>query len=242
MDIQKKVEEELIKLNPDLINKLIENDSLIHFTRNFIINILCSEFNVDLNYENIHKSFCENNNINDEEKFNKYLRFKGMRFEDHKRNLINSKKIITIANNKFLKKAETDFLNKKNLLSLYSFDVINIFQSDMAHEIYFQLESNEVNIEKLKLNEVSEKLLYKISSVAPMDLLNTDSLLSEKIMSLKVGEFSEPFKFNENWVILFLKDKKEAEFNEQRKSQMVLSYFEEWINLLSVNSINQFFV
>ena len=42
-----------------------------------------------------------------------YLKLKGMRFEDHKRNLINSKKILTIANNKFLKKAETEFLDKK---------------------------------------------------------------------------------------------------------------------------------
>ena len=78
----------------------------------------------------------------------------------------------------------------------------------MAHEIYFQLESNEANIEQLKLKEISEKSLYKISSVALMNLLNTDRLLSEKIMNLKIGEFSEPFKFNKNWVIVFLKEKK----------------------------------
>ena len=203
---------------------------------------MCTEINLDLSYENIHKSFCKNNNIDNEDKFNRYLKLKGMRFEDHKRNLINSKKILTIANNKFLKKAETEFLDKKNLLSLYSFDIIDIFQSDMAHEIYFQLESNEVNIEKLKLKEVSKKSLYKISSVALMNLINTDPLLSERIMNLKIGEFCEPFKFNKNWVILLLKEKKEAEFNEQTKSQMILSLFEEWINLLSVNSINQFLV
>ena len=242
MDILKKVEKELFNLNPDLINKLRENDSLIHFTRNFIVNILCAEINLDLSYENINKSFCKNNNIDDDEKFNKYLKYKGMRLEDHKRNLINSKKILIIANNKFLKKAETDFLNKKNLLNVYSFDIIEIFESDIAHEIYFQLESNEVSIEKLKLKGISEKYSYKISSAGPMNLLNTDSLLSEKIINLKIDEFSEPFKFNKNWVILLLKEKKEVEFNEERKSQMVLSLFEEWINLLAVNSINQFLV
>ena len=73
-----------------------------------------------------------------------------------------------------------------------------------------------------------------------MNLLKTDSLISEKIMNLNIGEFSEPFKFNKNWVIVILKGKKEVEFNEQIKSQMVLSLFEEWINLLSVNSIYQF--
>ena len=83
-----------------------------------------------------------------------------------------------------MKKAETEFLDKINLLSLYSFDIIDIFQSDMAHEIYFQLESNEINIEKLKLKEISEKYSYKISSIGKMNLLNTDSLLSEKIINL----------------------------------------------------------
>ena len=242
MDIQKKVENELVNLSPELITKLRENDSLIYFIRNFIINILCSEINLNFNYDNVHKSFCKNNKIEDDEKFKKYLMFKGMRIEDHKRNLINSKKILTIANNKFLKKAETDFLNKKNLLSFYSFDIINIFESNLAHEIYFQLESNEVNIEKLKLEEISGKSQYKISSSAPINLLKTDPLISEKIINLKIGEFSDPFKLNKNWVIVFLKEKKEAEFNEQTKSQMVLSLFEEWINLLSINSIHQFLV
>ena len=79
-----------------------------------------------------------------------------------------------------MKKAENDFLNKKKSLNLYSFDIIDIFESNMAHEIYFQLESNEANIEQLKLKEISEKSIYKITSVALMNLLKTDSLISEK--------------------------------------------------------------
>ena len=105
MDIREKVEKELSNLNPELIDKLRENDSLIHFTRNFIINLLCAEISLDFNYDNVHKSFCKNNNLDDEEKFDKYLKFKGMRVEDHKRNLLNSKKILTIANNKFFEKS-----------------------------------------------------------------------------------------------------------------------------------------
>ena len=77
MDIKEKVEKELLNLNPDLINKLQENDSLVHFTRNFIINLLCTEINLDLSYENIHKSFCKNNNIDNEDKFNRIFKIKG---------------------------------------------------------------------------------------------------------------------------------------------------------------------
>ena len=240
MDIQKKVLGKLDELNPELINKLRENDSLIHFTRNFIINIMCSEIKLKLNYDDLQRTFCKKNNIDDEEKFLKYLKIKGMKFEDHKRNLINSKKILTIANNQFSKKAENDFLNKKDLMNLYSYDIINVFESDLAHQIYFQLESNETNIEKLKLEKYSEESLYKISSMGPTNLLKTNNLLSEIIIKLKVGELSEPIKFKKYWVIIFLNEKKGAEFNELIKSQMVVSLFEEWINLLSINSIQKF--
>ena len=66
MDIQKKVLGKLDELNPELINKLRENDSLIHFTRNFIINIMCSEIRLKLNYDDLQRTFCKKNNIDDE--------------------------------------------------------------------------------------------------------------------------------------------------------------------------------
>ena len=241
MEIPKKIEIELINLKPELIKKLRENDSLIHFVRNFIVNILCSEIDLDFNYEAMNKSFCSNNKIDNDDKFLRYLNLKGMRVEDHKRNLINSQKILSIANNKFSKKAENEFLHKKNILNLYSYTIINIFDSDLAYEIYFQLESNEINFETLKLKESSEKSQYKISSVGPMNLLKTNIALSDKIIKLNPGELSEPFKLNNDWLILFLNEKKEAVFNDHTKSQMTVSLFEEWINLLSVNSIEKFF-
>ena len=85
--------------------------------------------------------------------------------------------------------------------------ILSKFLNLIYYEIYFQLESNEVSIEKLKLKAISEKYSYKISSAGPMNLLNTDSLLSEKIINLKIDEFSEPFKFN----------KKMGDFSFERK-------------------------
>ncbi len=146
MDILENIDCEINKLNYEILEKLRENDSLIHFIRNFIVNIICKNVDLEINFDEVNKSFCERNNIQNEDAFLRYLEFKGMKMQDHKRNLINGEKIYYIANNKFSKKAESEFINNKNFLGTYKYDLLRFFESDLAHEIYFQLESEEINI------------------------------------------------------------------------------------------------
>lgn len=239
MDILENIEKEINKLNYEMLEKLRENDSLIHFIRNFIVNIICKEVDLEINFDEVNKSFCERNNIQNEEAFSRYLEYKGMKMQDHKRNLINGEKIHYIANNKFSKKAESEFINNKNILGLYKYDLLSIFESDLAHEIYFQLESQEINILDLRKKQYSMKSKLKISSYGPNDLVKTNPKIRDKLVTLDNEEFCYPFKFNEYWIIVYLKDKKEAEFNHLTKSKMVLALFEEWINLLSVETVKK---
>ena len=150
MDLLENIDKEINNLNYEFLEKLRENDSLIHFIRNFIVNIICKKVDLKINFDEINKSFCKKNNIKTEAGFSRYLELKGMMMEDHKRNLINGEKIYYIANNKFSKKAESEFINNKNFLGIYKYDLLSFFESDLAHEIYFQLESEEINILDLK--------------------------------------------------------------------------------------------
>ena len=242
MDILKIIDEELDKLNFELIKKIRENDSLIHFIRNFIVNIMCDQIHLEINFDKVNKSFCKKNNIQTEEGFSRYLEMKGMIMDDHKRNLINGEKIFFIAKDKFSKKAESDFIENKDILSLYTYDLISIFESDFAHEIYFQLESEELDIKNLEGEQYALKSKLKISSFGPNDLVKTSPILREKLINLGKGEISYPFKFNNFWIILNLKEKEEAEFNDFIKSKMVLALFDNWITLLSIKSVKRFLV
>ncbi len=239
MDILENIDKEINNLNYEFLEKLRENDSLIHFIRNFIVNIICREVDLKINFDELNKSFCKKNNIKTEAGFSRYLELKGMMMEDHKRNLINGEKIYYIANNKFSKKAESEFINNKNFLGIYKYDLLSIFESDLAHEIYFQLESEEINILDLKKKQYSMKSKLNISSYGPNDLIKTIPNIRDKLVGLDNGEFCYPFKFNDFWIIVYLNEKKEAEFNHLTKSKMVLALFEEWINLLSVETVKK---
>lgn len=240
MKIKEIIEKEL-NSNKDLIAKLRENDSLIHFTRNLIVNLLCNQVELEIDFNKAHKSFCKKNNISKEDELSTYLKLKGMLLEDHKRNLINSEKIMHIAHNQFSKKAESDFINNKSFLDIYTYYFLNFADSDSAHEIYFRLESNEINFDQLIVDN-AEELNFKFGKVGPTDLLKITPNIREQLVNLKLGNFTAPFNFNNNWTIIFLKDKKEAIFDGITKSKMVLALFDEWITVLTVDSLKKFLV
>ena len=237
------LEPKIASLPIDFINTLRENDSLIHFMKNFIINNICQKTNLEINFEDLNKSFCLSNKIKDKDQFLKYLKVKGMLPDDHKRNLINSRKVLFIAKNKFSEKAKSDFIKNKDLLDLYTYEFIEFNESDYAHEIFFQLESRESSFEGFCQKYGNEPKKIKTYGIkGPMNLLRTNPLIMEKLLKTSVNVVIPPFKVENIWLIIILKKKSEAKFDEFTESKMVLSLFDEWINLLTVNSIQKFFI
>ena len=92
---------ELIKdfesLNSEFLHILRENDSLIHFTKNFIVNQICNQSNFEVDYKKTNDNFCKKNKIINKKDLTNHLKLKGMLIDDHKRKLINSEKIFSIA-------------------------------------------------------------------------------------------------------------------------------------------------
>ncbi len=230
-------------LSIDFINTLRENDSLIHFMRNFIINNICEKTNLEINFDDLNKSFCLKNKIKDKDQFSKYLKVKGMLPEDHKRNLINSRKVLFFSKNKFSEKAKSDFIKNKDLLDLYTYEFIEFNESDYAHEIFFQFESKESTFDEFCQKYAKESTKIKTYGIkGPMNLLRTNPLIMQKLLKTAVNEIIAPFKVENIWLLIILKKKSEAKFDELTESKMVLSLFDEWINLLTVNSIQKFFI
>ena len=226
----------------DFIKKLIENDSLIHFIKNLITNHLCDQIFLEkeFDYEKSNRTFCKKNNLKDTDQLLKYLSIKGMRLEDHKRNLINSNKILFYAKREFADKAKSDFIKNKNLLDLYTYDFIELFESDIAHEIYFQLEANESTFKKLTFDYSQEKSLIKsFGTKGPVDLGKLNPIIRKKLLTINDNDVIPPFKLDNFWLLIVLKDKTEAIFDEFTQSKMVIKLFDEWINLLTIKSIQK---
>lgn len=226
-------------LNPEFIYKLRENDSLIHFTKNYLVNQICNQFNLHVDYKKANNNFCKKNKITNKTDLNNYLKLKGMLIDDHKRNLINSEKIFNFAKENFSKKAEQSFIKNKNLLDIYSYEYVSTLDSDFAYEIYFQLESSEINFSDLRQKSLEEKTKISFDSIRSSNLIKVNSVFRENLIRLKVNEFTQPFKLNNEWSIIFLNEKKDVKFDQITMSKMVLALFDEWINILTIELVKK---
>ena len=108
-----------------------------------------------------------------------------MTLEDHKKNLENSEKIKSIAFNEFSKNAETEFINSKTLLDQYTYSLITVKESDLAHELYLQLESEEADFASLAKKYSLEGNTNKMGLIGPQGLGNVHPVLKETINGKK---------------------------------------------------------
>ena len=149
VDLEKDIEEKLNNLSDEFINLLRKNNLLNQFLRNFITNIICSKVDLNINVDEINEDFCKQNNLLDEKALLQNLTLRGINMDDHKRNLENAEKIKIIASQEFSKNAETEFINSKTLLDQYTYSLITVKESDLAHELYLQLDSEEAEFSSL---------------------------------------------------------------------------------------------
>ena len=142
LELEKYITEKVSNISNEFIILLKENGLLNQFLKNFITNIICSKVDLKINFEELNKDFCIKNKIKNEENLLKFLSLKGISLEDHKKNLENSEKIKCIALQEFSKNAETEFINSKTLLDQYTYSLITVKESDLAYELYLQIDSD----------------------------------------------------------------------------------------------------
>jgi len=236
VDLEKDIEEKLNNLTDEFIYLLRQNNILNQFLRNFITNIICSKIDLEINVDEINKDFCKKSNLLDEKALLENLSLRGISMEDHKRNLENSEKIKYIALQEFSKNAETEFINSKTLLDQYTYSLITVKESDLAHELYLQLDSEEAEFSSLAKKYSLEGNTNKMGVIGPQSLASAHPVLKEKLLTAKNGELLNPFRVDSWWVIVRLEDKIEAKLDEFTRQKITLSLFDRWVNILTVNS------
>ena len=239
VDLEKDIEEKLNNLHEEFIYLLKKNNLLNQFLRNFIINIICSKVDLKINIDEINKEFCKKNNLQDEKSLLNYLALQGMNLDDHKRNLENSEKIKSIALKEFSKNAESEFINSKIFLDQYTYSLITVKDSDLAYELYLQLDSEEANFSALAKQYSLEGNTNKLGIIGPQSLRNVHPLLKEKLLTANVGELLNPFQIDRWWAILRLEEKTEAKLDDFVRSEITLSLFDKWVNILTINSLKK---
>ena len=236
-ELEKEIKEKLNNISNEFIILLRKNGLLNQFLKNFITNLICSKVDSKINIDEMSKEFREKNNLLEDRDLINFLLLKGMNIEDHKRKLENSEKIKFIALKEFSKNAETEFINSKNILDQYTYSLITVNESDLAYELYLQIESEEAEFTKLAKQYSSEGNTNKMGIIGPQSIANVHPVLQEKLLTAKKGELLNPFQVDKWWVILRLEEKTEAKLDDFVRTKISLSLFDKWVNILTINSL-----
>ena len=236
---EKEIEEKICNLSDEFIILLRKNNLLNQFLKNFITNLICSKVNLKIDVQEINDNFCKKNNLLEEKDLLTFLSLRGIKMEDHKRNLENTEKIKFIANKEFAKNAETEFINSKTSLDQYTYSLISVEESDLAYELYLQIESEEAGFSEIATKYSTESNNKKMGTIGPQSIANVHPLLKKKILTAKKGELLNPFQIDKWWVILRVEDKIEAKLDDLQRSKITLSLFDKWVNILTINSLKK---
>ena len=87
-------------------------------------------------------------------------------------------------------------------------------ESDLAYELYLQIESEEADFTLLARKYSSEGNTNKMGIIGPQSIGNVHPVLKEKLMTAKKGELLNPFQVDKWWVILRLEEKIEAKLDD----------------------------
>ena len=233
-NIEDHISSKLLSLEKEFIQKLSSSNLLLIYIQRFTVQYCLKDKALsDKQVHELNDKFCTSNNIKNDEGLIHYLKEQGMRLEDHINNLKASVFINSISLEKFGIKSEAHFLKRKDQLDQYIYSLIRVKSSDLAYELYLQIEEQDKTLSELasKYSEGPEKDTN--GKIGPSSITIVHPLLREKLKTSKKGELIKPFKIESWWVISRLEEKMEVSFDDKMKAKMSLELFDLWVKGVS---------
>ena len=180
--------------------------------------------------EEAKRIFYKEKNINDITKLNKFLLFNGINEKDLEYQISLPLKIELLSTYVLENKIENHFLKRKDELNLYKYNAIRVNGSDLAHEIYFQLEGGESNFFDLSTAYSLDKKIFPDGVVGPKNIVGLHPLIKEKLRTYDNGDLIKPFQIDKWWLIIKLLEKKQAILDQNTSKQMALELCEIFVH------------
>ena len=114
----------------------------------------------------------------------------------------------------------------------YTYSLITVEESDLAYELYLQLDSEEADFASLAMKYNKNKN----GIFGPQSLGSVHPVLKEKLLTAKKGELLNPFQVDKSWVIVRLEEKIDSKLDDLSRQKITLSLFDKWVNILTINS------
>ena len=150
-------------------------------------------------------------------------------------------KVIKFAKNLFKNRIHSEFLKRKKYFDVVIYSIINQDSENKAIELYLRITEEKSSFSELsaKYSLGPEKDTFGICG--PVNMSNVNSVLQEKIISLKEKELSKPFRIKNNWYLLRLEKYYGSSLNMEVEKQILYmlldEYLEKKIPSLEINQI-----
>ena len=232
-DSNKKIRDFLNKIDPDTLKILRIGDMLPNLIRNFLITNISSEISLDKDtYNNGINDFYLENKLNKNNNLNKVLKSRGINEKDLQYQIILNLKINKFAEKNFKKELKDYFLEQKEFLDEYTFNIIRVKNFYLANELYFQIDSKESDFKSLSEKYSFYSSLYPNGIFGPSNLKEFNPIIRNKLFSANVGSLIQPFQVDEWWLILKLVEKKHSKLDNRTSRVLLKELFDKFIDKL----------
>ncbi len=223
--------QDLIKnLDPDILRLLKRGNLLRQFLREVLINDAIKHINIpSKNVEKAIKKFYEDKRLNDINTRKIFLVYRGLNEGDLHTQILLPLKIKKFCSLKFKNRLDSHFLKNKEKHDQFIYSIIRVDNSNLAHELYLQIEAEEVSFSILANKYSIEKNIFKNGLVGPSSIMKCHPLLRKAIRSSIPGELNKPFQIENSWIILRLEEIKPAKLDSTMEVIMMSELFEIYI-------------
>ena len=144
---------------------------------------------------------------------------------------------------KFSSQAEKIFqIRREYYYDQYSYSLLRNKNKSQIFEFYYQIESNESNINNLSKEYSSGSEKSKLGIIGPVNLININPDIAEILKSSKDSLINEPIEINNEWYLIQRENFIPAIYNKYYENQICMEllerelekeYEKEYLNLIN---------
>ena len=240
-DLKLKTFNFLDEINNNSLKILRLGNMLPNLVKSFLIYEIVSEISIEHNlYETEIKNFYLKNKILNKNDLVNILKIKGISEEELHYQITLPLKISQFSGQHFQSELKSYFLERKDFLDEYTFNIIRVKNKDIAYELYFRLDSDESDFANLSESFSYYSELYPKGLFGPKNLQGMNPIIINKLIITSPGELIQPFQVDEWWIILKLLKKKKAKLDNPTKKLLLQEIFNKFVNKLVNNFIEDY--
>lgn len=182
----------------------------------------------DLTWENFRKS--HQLALGDEDAIDQWLKNRHWSLEDLCLDLLRQPALNRFMEQRYGPGVEEHFLDRKNDLDVVIYSLLRVRDPGVARELWIQLSEKEATFSELASRYSDGPEAQTKGVIGPLRLGNIESVLANRLRSMRAGELRAPELLGEWHVLLRLENITPARLDDTIRALLLQEQMDQWIN------------